>query len=101
MCARCARSSNIVVSSLIIVIGRLHASPMRHVAEEFAAAPSDAALQVLLRQVEPLFLEMVNGVVSEVRNFGGLRAVLEAADREHVASFNSAMNFMKGDDHAD
>ncbi len=99
MCARCLRDGNIVVSSLIFVLGRLYTTSMRQEVIAFTQAPSDASLQDLLKGDHPLY-EMVNGIVQDIGAFGGLEEVLAAAYRTHVEHFNSAVAFMRGDDAA-
>lgn len=102
MCARCNRDGNIVVSSLIFVLGRLFVTPApsaRSALMAFAGDPSDDLLRGLLPLLHghQLF-EQIRGVVRDVEIFGGLEAVLSAADQQHVADFQSAMSAIKGGD---
>jgi len=63
----------------------------------FAGDPGDDRLQALLGElVEHQLFAQVHGVVRDVDSFGGLEAVLAAADDKHVADFRSAMSAIKG-----
>lgn len=102
MCARCLRDGNIVVSSLIFVLGRLYITPIpsrvRAAVMDFAADPTEGRLQGLLPLLHghQLF-QQIHGVLREVEEFGGLEAVLAAADEKHGVDFQSAMAAMRGD----
>lgn len=102
MCARCLRDGNIVVSSLVFVLGKLFITPLPPTARAaliaFAGEPSDGRLQVLLNElVDHQLFAQLHGVCRDVELFGGLDAVLAAADDKHVDDFRSAMSAIKGD----
>ena len=101
MCPHCVRPANIAVSSLHFVLGRLFTMPMPDAARgalgDFARSPSDQGLQVLVVALRDhqLFAQ-IHGVAREVELFGGIEAVLEAADQHHVDDFQSALRSMGG-----
>ena len=99
MCQVGARAANIAASSLVFIIGKLFMSPMpgpaRSALVAFAQAPSDPRLQALVTELrDHRLLAQVHGVAQDIRLFGGLEAVLEVADQQHVADFQSAMAAM-------
>lgn len=102
MCARCNRDANFIVSSLIFVLGKSFLSPspaVRPALLAFVSQPSDERLQDLVRALDGRALAaQVRGVAEDVRTFGGLDAVLAAADREHQDNFRAAMKAIGGDD---
>lgn len=101
MCARCSRDANLCVSTLVYVLGRIDVTPapdaVRSAVAAFAAAPDDSRLQAIVAALgEHQMFSLVHDAVRDVELFGGLEAVLEAADREHADNFRSAMTTMKG-----
>src|SRR5690606_27049374 len=101
MCARCSRDGGFVVSSLIFVLGRLFVTPIppaaRNALLALAGDPGDDRLQVLLNElVDHQLFAQLHGVCRDVELFGGLDAVLAAADDRHVADFRTAMSAIAG-----
>jgi hypothetical protein len=106
MCARCSRDGGFVVSSLIFVLGRLFITPLPPAAREalitFAGEPRDDHLQTLLDElIEHQLFAQLHGIVRDVELFGGLQAVLAAADDRHIRDFQSAMAAIKGGNDVD
>lgn len=101
MCSLCLRDANLCVSTLIYVLGRLDVSSVsdavRTALSAFAAAPSDAGLQSICTAIRDDQLSpLVHDAVRDVEGFGGINAVLAAADQHHADNFHSAMRALGG-----